>query len=104
MSNRFFSLAVLPLSVAEQQLGITNYAATQLGDMVYVDMPASGTTVSQGAAGAFSSARELMSVTGQSSSATYTNLYTITTGLALDLPSGTEDGTYTAPMTVTLWQ
>ena len=29
-------------------MGITNYAATQLGDMVYVDMPDTGTTVSQG--------------------------------------------------------
>ena len=26
-------------------MGITNYAATQLGDMVYVDMPAGGTVV-----------------------------------------------------------
>ncbi|HET9496391.1 MAG TPA: glycine cleavage system protein GcvH [Chloroflexia bacterium] len=31
-------------------MGITNYAATQLGDMVYVDMPAVGTAVSQGEA------------------------------------------------------
>ena len=31
-------------------MGITNYAATQLGDMVYVDMPAGGTVVSQGEA------------------------------------------------------
>lgn len=29
-------------------MGITNYAATQLGDMVYVDMPTVGATVSQG--------------------------------------------------------
>ena len=29
-------------------MGITNYAATQLGDMVYVDMPSVGATVSQG--------------------------------------------------------
>ncbi len=29
-------------------VGITNYAATQLGDMVYVDMPSAGQTVSQG--------------------------------------------------------
>src|SRR5215213_9775980 len=29
-------------------VGITNYAATQLGDMVYVDMPNVGATVSQG--------------------------------------------------------
>lgn len=29
-------------------LGITNYAATQLGDMVYVDMPSAGTGVAQG--------------------------------------------------------
>ena len=29
-------------------MGITNYAATQLGDMVYVDMPNIGATVSQG--------------------------------------------------------
>ena len=29
-------------------VGVTNYAATQLGDMVYVDMPAAGTTVSAG--------------------------------------------------------
>lgn len=31
-------------------MGITNYAATQLGDMVYVDMPAVGANVSQGEA------------------------------------------------------
>jgi len=29
-------------------VGITNYAATQLGDMVYVDMPEVGANVSQG--------------------------------------------------------
>ena len=29
-------------------VGITNYAATQLGDMVYVDMPSEGATVSKG--------------------------------------------------------
>jgi glycine cleavage system H protein len=29
-------------------MGITNYAATQLGDMVYVDMPSVGAKVSQG--------------------------------------------------------
>jgi glycine cleavage system H protein len=29
-------------------VGITNYAATQLGDMVYVDMPSDGATVSKG--------------------------------------------------------
>jgi glycine cleavage system H protein len=29
-------------------MGITNYAATQLGDMVYVDMPTVGATISQG--------------------------------------------------------
>src|SRR5687767_4334899 len=29
-------------------MGITNYAATQLGDMVYVDMPSVGSTVAQG--------------------------------------------------------
>jgi len=29
-------------------MGVTNYAATQLGDMVYVDMPSPGTSVSQG--------------------------------------------------------
>jgi glycine cleavage system H protein len=29
-------------------MGITNYAATQLGDMVYVDMPTVGSTISQG--------------------------------------------------------
>jgi glycine cleavage system H protein len=29
-------------------MGITNYAATQLGDMVYVDMPSVGSTISQG--------------------------------------------------------
>ena len=28
-------------------MGITNYAATQLGDMVYVDMPGVGDTVAQ---------------------------------------------------------
>jgi glycine cleavage system H protein len=31
-------------------VGITNYAATQLGDMVYVDMPAVGQSISQGEA------------------------------------------------------
>ncbi len=31
-------------------MGITNYAATQLGDMVYVDMPAVGANVGQGEA------------------------------------------------------
>lgn len=29
-------------------VGITNYAATQLGDMVYVDMPGEGTAVGKG--------------------------------------------------------
>ncbi|MGA7730433.1 MAG: glycine cleavage system protein GcvH [Chloroflexia bacterium] len=29
-------------------VGITNYAATQLGDMVYVDMPSEGATVNKG--------------------------------------------------------
>ena len=29
-------------------MGITNYAATQLGDMVYVEMPTVGATISQG--------------------------------------------------------
>ena len=29
-------------------VGITNYAATQLGDMVYVDMPTVGAKISQG--------------------------------------------------------
>ena len=28
--------------------GVTNYAATQLGDMVYVEMPEKGTKVKQG--------------------------------------------------------
>ncbi|HST03187.1 MAG TPA: glycine cleavage system protein GcvH [Chloroflexia bacterium] len=31
-------------------VGITNYAATQLGDMVYVDMPTIGVTVAKGEA------------------------------------------------------
>ena len=31
-------------------VGITNYAATQLGDMVYVDMPSDGAEVKQGEA------------------------------------------------------
>ena len=31
-------------------VGITNYAATQLGDMVYVDMPTVGASVKQGEA------------------------------------------------------
>ena len=31
-------------------MGITNYAATQLGDMVYVDMPTVGASVKQGEA------------------------------------------------------
>jgi glycine cleavage system H protein len=31
-------------------MGITNYAATQLGDMVYVDMPSVGANVNQGEA------------------------------------------------------
>jgi glycine cleavage system H protein len=30
------------------EVGITNYAATQLGDMVYVDMPTVGSTVTKG--------------------------------------------------------
>lgn len=39
-------------------VGITNYAATQLGDMVYVDMPAIGTNVAQGdAVGALESVK-----------------------------------------------
>ena len=29
-------------------IGVTNYAATQLGDMVYVDMPSVGDSISQG--------------------------------------------------------
>jgi glycine cleavage system H protein len=29
-------------------MGITNYAATQLGDMVYVDMPSVGSSITQG--------------------------------------------------------
>ncbi len=29
-------------------VGITNYAATQLGDMVYIDMPSEGAMVKQG--------------------------------------------------------
>ncbi len=29
-------------------MGITNYAATQLGDMVYVDMPSVGSAISRG--------------------------------------------------------
>lgn len=29
-------------------IGVTNYAATQLGDMVYVDMPSVGDAISQG--------------------------------------------------------
>ena len=38
--------------------GVTNYAATQLGDMVYVDMPDVGATVKQGAsAGALESVK-----------------------------------------------
>ena len=31
-------------------MGITNYAATQLGDMVYVDMPSVGANIMQGEA------------------------------------------------------
>ncbi|HKP52425.1 MAG TPA: glycine cleavage system protein GcvH [Chloroflexia bacterium] len=38
--------AVLKDGVAT--MGITDYAATQLGDMVYVDMPSPGASVSQG--------------------------------------------------------
>lgn len=39
-------------------MGITNYAATQLGDMVYVDMPAVGAKLSQGdAVGALESVK-----------------------------------------------
>jgi glycine cleavage system H protein len=38
--------AVLEGGVAT--MGITNYAATQLGDMVYVDMPTVGASASQG--------------------------------------------------------
>lgn len=38
--------------------GVTNYAATQLGDMVYVDMPEVGATVKQGgSAGALESVK-----------------------------------------------
>jgi glycine cleavage system H protein len=38
--------------------GVTNYAATQLGDMVYVEMPAAGTQVKQGeSAGALESVK-----------------------------------------------
>jgi glycine cleavage system H protein len=36
------------LDGGETVVGITNYAATQLGDMVYVDMPAVGSTVTKG--------------------------------------------------------
>ena len=39
-------------------VGVTNYAATQLGDMVYVDMPEVGTSVQQGdGAGALESVK-----------------------------------------------
>lgn len=39
-------------------MGVTNYAATQLGDMVYVDMPAVGSSVNQGdSAGALESVK-----------------------------------------------
>jgi glycine cleavage system H protein len=39
-------------------MGITNYAATQLGDMVYVDMPTVGAKLSQGdAVGALESVK-----------------------------------------------
>ena len=38
--------------------GVTNYAATQLGDMVYVEMPEKGTKVTQGqSAGALESVK-----------------------------------------------
>jgi glycine cleavage system H protein len=38
--------------------GVTNYAATQLGDMVYVEMPAVGTVVTMGeSAGALESVK-----------------------------------------------
>ena len=38
--------------------GVTNYAATQLGDMVYVEMPDEGTRVTQGeSAGALESVK-----------------------------------------------
>jgi glycine cleavage system H protein len=38
--------------------GVTNYAATQLGDMVYVEMPEKGTKVKQGeSAGALESVK-----------------------------------------------
>ena len=39
-------------------MGVTNYAATQLGDMVYVELPQVGDTVTQGAsAGALESVK-----------------------------------------------
>ena len=39
-------------------MGVTNYAATQLGDMVYVDMPQVGDTITQGGhAGALESVK-----------------------------------------------
>ena len=39
-------------------MGVTNYAATQLGDMVYVEMPQVGDTVKQGeSAGALESVK-----------------------------------------------
>ena len=39
-------------------MGVTNYAATQLGDMVYVEMPATGDNVTQGdSAGAIESVK-----------------------------------------------
>lgn len=39
-------------------LGVTNYAATQLGDMVYIDMPSAGDTVKTGdAVGALESVK-----------------------------------------------
>jgi glycine cleavage system H protein len=42
----------------EATMGVTNYAATQLGDMVYIEMPQKGDAVSQGdAAGALESVK-----------------------------------------------
>ena len=39
-------------------VGVTNYAATQLGDMVYIEMPEAGTEVNQGdGAGALESVK-----------------------------------------------
>jgi hypothetical protein len=46
----------------------------------------------------------LLQVNGESTSAAYTNVFTATTPLSLQVPSGVSTGTYTGTMTLTLNQ